>query len=192
MAARRRWVLRHRPGRIEVESLSGRDVDVEEARPRISVWGLRHRLASASRCRAQAERQRRSHSHYAIGARAIRIPFGEHAVAFGVGTARKYRRSLRPRHGGARHAGRELSRDLPERRRQEFAATPTISIFVSDAFLFLLDAGPIATNANFSYAKTLAFEGAGGADIMLTRATAWRIAAELSQVGFEFKNSVRA
>ncbi len=130
-------------------------------------------------------------SHYSIGAR-YRIPFGAHSFALGVGyTARKYT---------ADRSGLGMTvLDMPDVSYRavapnvigRFAATPTIGIFAGAAFLFLLDAGPIATNANFGFAKTLAFEGAGGVDIMLAKNYGLRIAAELNQVGFEFRATVR-
>jgi hypothetical protein len=130
-------------------------------------------------------------SHYSIGAR-YRIPFGAHSVALGVGyTARTYT---------ADRSGLGMTvLDMPDVSYRavapnvmgRFAATPTIGILAGAAFLFLLDAGPIATNANFGFAKTLAFEGSGGVDILLAKNYGLRIAAELSQVGFEFRATVR-
>ncbi|MBL0219338.1 MAG: hypothetical protein IPQ07_36400 [Myxococcales bacterium] len=181
-------------GRIEVEAYPGAMSTLKGAAAGIGVYGDYDMSfgvgiavpGSGGKTASIAQ------SHYAIGAR-YRIPFGEHAVAFGVGyTARKYTAD--------RSGLGMVVLDMPDVSYRaispnvvgRFAATPTIGIFVSGAFLFLLDAGPIATNANFGYAKTLAFEGAGGADIMLTKGYGLRIAAELSQVGFEFKNSVRS
>lgn len=130
-------------------------------------------------------------SHYAIGVR-YRVPFGGNSIAFGVGyEGRKY---TADRSG----LGTNML-DMPDVNYKavapnavgRFAATPTVGIFVGAAFLFLLDAGPIATNNNFGYAKTLAFEGSGGADIMLAKGYGLRFAAELSQVGLSFKATNR-
>ncbi len=130
-------------------------------------------------------------SHYSIGAR-YRIPFGDNSVALGVGyTARKYTAD-RSDLGMAVLDMPDVSyRAVAPNVIGRFAATPTIGIFAGASFLFLLDAGPIATNANFGFAKTFAFEGVGGVDIMLAKGYGLRIAAELSQVGFEFRATVR-
>ncbi len=181
-------------GRIEVEAYPGAMSTLKGAAASIGVYGDYDMSfgvgiavpGSGGKTASIAQ------SHYAIGAR-YRIPFGEHAVAFGVGyTARKYTAD--------RSGLGMVVLDMPDVSYRaispnvvgRFAATPSVGVFVSGAFLFLLDAGPIATNANFGYAKTLAFEGAGGADIMLTKGYGLRIAAELSQVGFDFRNSVRS
>ena len=130
-------------------------------------------------------------SHFAIGAR-YRVAFGTSTVAFGVGYAgRKY---------VADRGGLGMTvLDMPDVKYTaiapnavaRFAATPTIGVFFGATFLLLLDAGPIATNANFGFAKTLAFEGTGGADIEISKGYGLRIAAEVNQVGFTFKNTVR-
>jgi hypothetical protein len=131
-------------------------------------------------------------SHYEAGVR-YRVVFGSNSIAFGVGYAgRKY---LADRSG----LGMGVTLDMPDVKYRavvpnavgRFAATPTIGVFVGASYLLLLDAGPIATNANFGYAKTLAFEAAGGVDVALAKGYGLRVAAELSQVGFEFKNTVR-
>ena len=130
--------------------------------------------------------------HYGVGVR-YRIPFGEHSVAFGVGyAARKYTadRSGIP-------AGQML--DMPDvtytaiapNAVGRFAATPKVGVFFSGAFLFLMKAGPISTKDGFGYAKTLAFDVAGGVDIALDTNYGLRIAAELSQVGLSFRTKVR-
>jgi hypothetical protein len=130
--------------------------------------------------------------HYGVGVR-YRIPFGQNSVAFGVGyAARKYTadRSGIP-------AGQML--DMPDVTYSaiapnavgRFAATPKIGVFFSGAFLFLMKAGPISTKDGFGYAKTLAFDVAGGVDIALDTNYGLRIAAELSQVGLSFRTKVR-
>ena len=130
--------------------------------------------------------------HYGAGVR-YRIPFGQHSVAFGVGyAARKYTadRSGIP-------AGQML--DMPDvtytaiapNAVGRFAATPKVGVFFSGAFLFLMKAGPISTKDGFGYAKTLAFDVAGGVDIALDTNYGLRIAAELSQVGLSFRTKVR-
>jgi hypothetical protein len=130
-------------------------------------------------------------SHYAIGAR-YRVAFGTSTFAAGVGYAgRKYTAD--------RGSLGTTVLDMPDVRYKaiapnavaRFAATPTVGVFFGATFLLLLDAGPIATNANFGFAKTLAFEGAGGADIEISKGYGLRIAAEVNQVGFSFKNTVR-
>ncbi len=130
--------------------------------------------------------------HYAAGVR-YRVPFGEHAVAFGVGYAA--RRYTADRSGIP--AGQML--DMPDVKYSgiapnvvgRFAATPTVGVFFSGAFLFLLKAGAITTKDGFGYAKTLAFDVAGGVDIALAKGYGLRIAAELSQVGLSFRTTVR-
>ena len=133
-----------------------------------------------------------SQSHYQAGVR-YRFAFGPHAIALGVGyAARKY---TADRSG----LGMGVTLDMPDVSYRgvapnvigRFAATPTVGIFVGGAFLFLMDAGPIATNAYFGYAKTIAFEGAGGAEIALAKNYGLRLALELSQVGFDFRTTVR-
>ena len=130
--------------------------------------------------------------HYSVGAR-YRVPFGEHSVAFGVGyEARKYTadRSGIP-------TGQTL--DMPDvtyagigpNAVGRFAATPKIGVFFSGAFLFLMKAGAITTKDGFGYAKTLAFDVAGGVDIALDTNYGLRIAAELAQVGLSFRTKVR-
>ncbi len=130
--------------------------------------------------------------HYSVGVR-YRVPFGEHSVAFGVGyAARKYTadRSGIP-------AGQTL--DMPDvtytgiapNAVGRFAATPKVGVFFSGAFLFLMKAGAITTKDGFGYAKTLAFDVAGGVDIALDTNYGLRIAAELSQVGLSFRTKVR-
>lgn len=130
--------------------------------------------------------------HYALGVR-YRVPFGLHAVAFGVGyAARTYRadRSGLP-------AGTML--DMPDVAYAgiapnvvgRFAATPKVGVFVAGSFLFLLKAGQITTGEGFGYADTLAFDLGGGVDIALDTHYGLRIAAELSQVGLSFRNKVR-
>lgn len=133
-----------------------------------------------------------SQSHYEVGAR-YRFAFGQNTIALGVGyAARKY---TADRSG----LGMNVTLDMPDVSYRgiapnivgRFAATPTVGIFAGATFLFLMDAGPIATNANFGYAKTLAFEGAGGADIALGKGYGLRLALELSQVGLSFRTTVR-
>ena len=133
-----------------------------------------------------------SQSHYQAGVR-YRFAFAQHTIALGVGyAARKY---TADRSG----LGMGVMLDMPDVSYKgvapnvvgRFAATPTVGIFVGATFLLLMDAGPIATNANFGYAKTLAFEGAGGADIALAKGYGLRLAVELSQVGFDFRTTVR-
>lgn len=130
--------------------------------------------------------------HYGVGVR-YRVPFGMHTIAFGVGyAARKYTadRSGLP-------AGTML--DMPDVTYSgiapnvvgRFAATPKVAVFFGGAFLFLLKAGPITTGDGFGYAKTLAFDVAGGVDIALDTNYGLRIAAELSQVGMTFRTKVR-
>ena len=133
-----------------------------------------------------------SASHYEAGVR-YRVVFGSNSFAFGVGYAgRKY---TADRSG----LGMGVTLDMPDVKYRaivpnaigRFAATPTVGVFAGGSYLLLLDAGPIATNANFGYAKTLAFEAVGGVDVALAKGYGLRIAAELSQVGFDFKNTVR-
>ncbi len=130
--------------------------------------------------------------HYGIGVR-YRVPFGLHAIAFGVGYAsRKYTadRSGLP-------AGTML--DMPDVDYSgiapnvvgRFAATPKVGVFFGGSFLFLLKAGQITTADGFGYAKTLAFDLAGGVDIALDTHYGLRLALELSQVGLTFRNKVR-
>lgn len=133
-----------------------------------------------------------SQSHYQAGVR-YRFAFGANSLALGVGyAARKY---TADRSG----LGMGVTLDMPDVSYRgvapnvvgRFAATPTVGIFAGAAFLLLMDAGPIATNENFGYAKTLAFEGAAGADIALAKGYGLRLAVELNQVGFDFKTTVR-
>ena len=130
--------------------------------------------------------------HYGIGVR-YRVPFGMHSIAFGVGyAARKYTadRSGLP-------AGTML--DMPDVNYSgiapnvvaRFAATPKVGVFFGGAFLFLLKAGQITTADGFGFAKTVAFDAAGGVDIALDKNYGMRIAAELSQVGMSFRTKVR-
>ncbi len=130
--------------------------------------------------------------HYGIGVR-YRVPFGEHSVAFGVGYAA--RRYTADRSGIP--AGSML--DMPDVNYTgiapnvigRFAATPKVGVFFSGAFLFLMKAGAITTKDGFGYAKTLAFDVAGGVDIALYKNYGLKIAAEVSQVGLSFRTKVR-
>jgi hypothetical protein len=133
-----------------------------------------------------------SQSHYQVGVR-YRVPFGGNTFAFGVGyAARKYTADRSGLPMGTTLDMPDVSyRGIAPNVVGRFAATPTVGVFVGAAMLFLMDAGPIATNDNFGYAKTLAFEGAGGAEIALGKGYGLRIAAELSQVGLSFKTTVR-
>lgn len=133
-----------------------------------------------------------SQSHYQAGVR-YRFAFGQNTFALGVGyAARKYTADRSGLPMGVTLDMPDVSyRGVAPNVVGRFAATPTVGVFVGAAFLFLMDAGPIATNANFGYAKTLAFEGAGGADIALAKGYGLRLALELSQVGFTFKTTVR-
>ena len=133
-----------------------------------------------------------SQSHYQAGVR-YRFAFGQNTIALGVGyAARKY---TADRSG----LGMGVTLDMPDVKYRgiapnivgRFAATPSVGVFAGATFLLLMDAGPIATNANFGYAKTLAFEGAGGADIALGKGYGLRLAVELSQVGLTFRQTVR-
>lgn len=133
-----------------------------------------------------------SQSHYQAGVR-YRFAFGQNTIALGVGyAARKYTADRSGLPMGVTLDMPDVSyRGVAPNVVGRFAATPTVGVFVGAAFLFLMDAGPIATNANFGYAKTLAFEGAGGADIALGKGYGLKLALELSQVGFDFRTTVR-
>ena len=61
--------------------------------------------------------------------------------------------------------------------------------FVGGAFELMLKAGEITED--FGYAKTIAFDLAGGADIAFTPRYGMRVAAELNQVGFSFSSPKR-
>ncbi|MEO7091862.1 MAG: hypothetical protein ABI175_01345, partial [Polyangiales bacterium] len=130
--------------------------------------------------------------HYSVGVR-YRVPFGEHSVAFGVGyAARRYT---------ADRSGLPMGAvlDMPDVNYTgiapnvigRFAATPKVGVFFSGAFLFLMKAGAITTKDGFGYAKTLAFDVAGGVDIALDAHYGLKIAAEVSQVGLSFRTKVR-
>ncbi len=180
-------------GRIEVEAYPASMSTLKGAAAGIGIYGDYDMTFGVSITVPKTTKSAPiSQSHYSIGAR-YRIPFGGNSIALGVGyTARKYtadRSSL----------GMTVL-DMPDVSYRaiapnvigRFAATPTIGIFTGAAFLFLLDAGPIATNANFGFAKTLAFEATGGVDLLLAKGYGLRIAAELHQVGFSFRATVRS
>ena len=127
--------------------------------------------------------------HFSIGAR-YRFAFGQSTVALGVGySARKY---------VADRSGLGMTvLDMPDTSYSavtpnviaRFPATPTIGIFVGGAFELLLKAGGITDD--FGYAKTIAFDVAGGADIAFTPRYGMRVAAELNQVGLSFSKPKR-
>jgi hypothetical protein len=180
--------------RVEVEAYPGAMSTLKGVAAGIGVYGeydksfaVSIRVPGTGGVEAPINQQ-----HYAAGVR-YRVPFGEHSVAFGVGyAARKYTadRSGIP-------AGAML--DMPDvtyagiapNAVGRFAATPKVAVFFSGAFLFLMKAGPITTKDGFGYAKTLAFDVAGGVDIMLGSGYGMRLAAELSQVGLSFRTKVR-
>lgn len=180
--------------RVQVEAYPGAMSTLKGAAAGIGIYGeydksfaVSIRVPGTGGTEAPINQQ-----HYAIGAR-YRVPFGEHSVAFGVGyAARQYTadRSGLP-------AGTML--DMPDVTYTaiapnvigRFAAAPKIGVFFSGAFLFLLKAGQISTKDGFGYAKTLAFDVAGGVDIALDTNYGLQIAAEVSQVGLSFRTKVR-
>jgi hypothetical protein len=129
------------------------------------------------------------YQHYSIGVR-YRVVFGQSSVAFGIGyAARKY---------AADRSGLGMAiLDMPDTNYGaiapnvvgRFAATPTIGIFASGALELLMKAGDITKD--YGYAKTIAFDLAGGADIAFTKNYGMRVAAELNQVGFSFSKPQR-
>ena len=128
--------------------------------------------------------------HYAIGVR-YRLAFGQSTVAAGIGyAARKYSAD---RSG----LGEMQILDMPDVSYgavapnvvARFAVTPTIGVFAGGQFELLLKAGDITKD--FGYAKTIAFEIGGGADIAFTPRYGMRIAAEMHQVGFKFSKPQR-
>lgn len=181
-------------GRIDVEAYPGAMSTLKGAAAGIGIYGQYDRTFGLSIDVPMSGGKTSSiqQSHFEAGVR-YRVVFGGNSFAFGVGYAgRKY---LADRSG----LGMGVTLDMPDVKYRavvpnvvgRFAATPTIGVFVGASYLLLLDAGPIATNANFGYAKTLAFEAAGGVDVALGKGYGLRIAAELSQVAFDFRATVR-
>jgi hypothetical protein len=127
--------------------------------------------------------------HYAIGAR-YRLAFGTSTIAFGLGyAARQYK---------ADQSGLGMTKlDMPNvdygaiapNVVARFAATPMIGIFAATDFQFMLKAGQITKD--FGYAKIIAFDIVGGADIAFTKRYGLRAALELNQVGFSFSKPKR-
>jgi hypothetical protein len=127
---------------------------------------------------------------YAIGVR-YRLAFGQSTVAAGIGyAARKYE---------ADRSGLGMMQilDMPDTNYgavapnvvARFPATPKVSIFAGAQFELLLKAGDITED--YGFAKTIAFEVGGGADIAFTSRYGMRISAEMHQVGFKFSKPQR-
>lgn len=127
---------------------------------------------------------------YALGVR-YRLAFGQSTVAAGIGyAARKYE---------ADRSGLGMMQilDMPDTNYgavapnvvARFAATSMIGIFAGAQFELLLKAGDITKD--YGFAKTIAFEIGGGADIAFTPRYGMRIAAEMHQVGFKFSKPQR-
>ncbi len=180
--------------RVDVEAYPGAMSTLKGAAAGIGIYGHYDRTIGLSIDVPMSGGQSApiSASHYEAGVR-YRVVFGGNSFAFGVGYAgRKY---TADRSG----LGMGVKLDMPDVSYRaivpnvvgRFAATPTVGVFVGGSYLLLLDAGPIVTNANFGYAKTLAFEAAGGVDVALGKGYGLRVAAELSQVGFDFRSTVR-
>ena len=180
-------------GRLEVEAYPGSMSTLDGVGAGIGVYG-EYDMAFGVSIKVPGSGGKSaaiSQSHYAIGVR-YRATFGQSSFAFGVGyAARKY---------VADRSGLGMTvLDMPDVKYSaispnvvgRFAATPTVGVFVGAAILFLRDAGPIATNDYYGYAKTLAFDASGGADIELAKGYGLRLAAEVSQVGFSFRTTVR-
>lgn len=127
--------------------------------------------------------------HYSVGAR-YRIAFGQSTVAFGVGyAARQYK---------ADQSGLGMTRlDMPNvdygaiapNVVARFAVTPKIGIFAATDFQLMLKAGQITKD--FGYAKIIAFDVVGGADIAFTKRYGMRAALEVNQVGLSFSTPRR-
>jgi hypothetical protein len=181
-------------GRIDGEIYPGATSSLKGAAAGIGFYGEYEMAIGVSIAvpRSGGKSAAISQSHYQVGVR-YRIPFGGSTFAFGVGyAARKYTADRSGLPMGVTLDMPDVSyRGIAPNVVGRFAATPTVGIFVGASMLFLMDAGPIATNDNFGYAKTLAFEGSGGAEIALAKGYGLRLAAELSQVGLSFKTTVR-
>jgi hypothetical protein len=181
-------------GRVEVELYPGATTTLKGAAAGFGLYGHYDMTfgLSIDVPRSGGASAPISQSHYEAGVR-YRFAFGQNTFALGVGyAARKYTADRSGLPMGVTLDMPDVSyRGIAPNAVGRFAATPTVGIFASATFIFLMDAGPIATNANFGYAKTLAFEGAGGADIALAKGYGLRLAIELSQVGLSFRQTVR-
>lgn len=128
-----------------------------------------------------------SQSHYALGAR-YRFAIGE-ASSFTVGLDYTGRQYVADRSGLG-----TVVLDTPDVDYSAIApsaglrvpVTDTVIAFGAADVMLVLDAGPIANNANYGAANAYGVEAIGGVDIMFTNQIGLRVAAELSQVMLSF------
>jgi hypothetical protein len=125
---------------------------------------------------------------YSIGAR-YRVTFSGGSFAFGA--SYWYRQFVADRSG---LGGLEML-DMPDVKYKavaptmvaRFAAAPNVGIYLSAEVPLLLDAGPIQSGMNYGPANVIAFDVEGGAQILVGKNYAVRLAAQFEQVGLSFK-----
>lgn len=128
---------------------------------------------------------------FSAGAR-YRVVFGPSSFAFGA--SYWYRQFVADRGGLGL-----VTLDMPDVKYKaiaptavmRIAAAPNVSIFLSAEVPLLLDAGPIQSSANYGPANVIAFDIEGGAEILVGKNYAVRLAAQFEQVGLSFKNTNR-
>ncbi|MFN0245288.1 MAG: hypothetical protein ACKV2T_00175 [Kofleriaceae bacterium] len=129
---------------------------------------------------------------FSIGAR-YRVTFGTGSFAFGA--SYWYRQFVADRSS----LGALETLDMPDVKYKavaptlvaRFAAAPNVGVYFSAEVPLLLDAGPIQSGMNYGPANVIAFDVEGGAQLLVSKNYAVRIAAQFEQVGLSFKKANR-